>query len=115
MTQHRVIDFMHGISDGSESPTTRLSALKAHTHPDMVHLTERGYEKLAAIIISTAEQMVKPTRSTSVGAGPLAARGMERTGWHGFINTSGYGRTSRVMPSYAVRGRGVRHHPYNIQ
>ena len=67
MSQHRVIDFMHGISGGSEVPSSMLASLKADTHPDMVHLTTRGYKKLATIIISTAEQMVQQTRSPAVG------------------------------------------------
>ena len=36
MSKHRVIDFMHGISGGSDSPSNRMAALKADTHPDMV-------------------------------------------------------------------------------
>ena len=113
MSKHRVIDFMHGISGGSDSPSNRMAALKADTHPDMVHLSTRGYEKLAAIIISTAEQMVQQTRTQAVGIEYRVCRGLERIGWHGFISTTGYGRTSRVTPTYAGRGRGVRHHPYN--
>ena len=36
MSQHRVIDFMHGISGGSEVPSSRMASLKADTHLDMV-------------------------------------------------------------------------------
>ena len=113
MSQHRVIDFMHGISGGSEVPSSRMASLKADTHPDMVHLSTRGYEKLAAIIISTAKQMVQQTRKQAVGGEYRVCRGLERIGWHGFISTTGYGRTSRGMQTYAGRGRGVRHHPYS--
>ena len=112
MSQHRFIDFMHCISDGNEAPSSRLASLKSHTHPDMVHLMARGYKKLANVIISTAEQLVQQTRGPAAGGESRPLRGVERTGWHGFISTTGYGRVSRVTPIYAGRGRGVRHHPY---
>ena len=75
MSQHCVIDFMHGISGGSEVPSSRLTSLKADTHPNMVHLTTRGYEKLATIIISTAEQMLQQTRSPAIGGESRVCRG----------------------------------------
>ena len=112
MTQHRVIDFMHCISDRNEAQSSRMASLKSHTHPDMVHLTAAGYEKLANAIISTAEQLVQQTRGSAAGGDSRPLRGVERTGWHGFISTTGYGRVSRVTPIYASRGRGVRNHPY---
>ena len=49
MKQHPVIDFMHCISDRNEAQSSRMASLKSHTHPDMVHLTARGYEKLAIV------------------------------------------------------------------
>ena len=113
MSQHRVIDFMHSISGGSKVPSSRMASLKSDTHLDMVHLTTRGYEKLATIIISTADQMVQQKRSQAVGGESRVCRGLERIRWHGFISTKGYGLNSCVMPTYAGRGRGVRHHPYN--
>ena len=67
MIQHRVIDFMHCISDGNEAQSSRMVSLKSHTHPDMVHLTTRGYKKLANTIISTAEQLVQQTRDSAAG------------------------------------------------
>ena len=113
MTQHRVIDFMHCISDRNEAQSSRMASIKSHTHPDMVHLTAAGYEKLTNAIISTAEQLVQQTRGSAAGGDSRPLRGVERTGWHGFISTTGYGRVSPVTPIYAGRGRGVRNHPYN--
>ena len=112
MTQHCVIDFMHCISDGNKAQSSRMASLKSHTHPDMVHLTTRGYEKLANAIISTAEQLVQQTRGSAAGGDSRPLRGVERTGWHRFISTTGYGCVSRITPIYAGRGRGVRNHPY---
>ena len=107
MTQHCVIDFIHCISDGNEAQYSRMASLKSLSHPDMVHLTTRGYEKLANCIITTAEQLAKNTRGLAAAGGdPRPLRGVERTGWHGFISTTGYGRVSRVTPTYASRGRG---------
>ena len=111
MTQHHIIDFMHCIFDGNEAQSSRMASLKSHTHPDMVHLTAAGYEKLANAIISTAEQLVQQTRGLAAGGDSRPLRGVERTGWHGFISTTGYGRVSRVTAIYTGRGRGVRNHP----
>ena len=69
MTQHRVIDFIHCISDRNEAQSSRMASLKSHTHPDMVHLTARGYEKLANCIITTAEQLAKNTRGLAAAGG----------------------------------------------
>ena len=112
MSNHRVIDFMHCISDSNEAPNSRLTSIEMHTHSDKIHLTTRGYEKLAATIISTTEQLVQQKRDPATGGMASLCRGMELTGWHGFICTTGYGRFSRVTPNYGGRGRGVRHHPY---
>ena len=62
MSNHRVIDFMHCISDSNEAPNSRLTSIKMHTHSDKIHLTTRGYEKLAATIISTTEQLIQQKR-----------------------------------------------------
>ena len=114
MTQHRVIYFMHCISDGNEAQYSRMASLKSHTHPDMVHLTTRGYKKLANCITTTAEQLAKNTRGLAAAGGdPRPLRGVECTGLHGFISTTGYGRVSRVTLINAGRSRGVRNHPYN--
>ena len=112
MSNHCVIDFMHCISDGNEAPNSRLTSLKMHTHLDMVHLTTRGYEKLTATTISTAEQLVQQTRGPATGGMAPLCCGVERISWHRFISTTGYGCFSHVTPNYASRGRGVRHHPY---
>ena len=101
---------MHCLREGSDTEENRLTCLQKVTHRDNVHLSAEGYAKIAAGILDTTQQLTARPR---VQGGP--PRGMEISGWHGFVTTTGYGMTSRATPPLPARGRGMRHHPYRIQ
>ena len=107
ITNHKVLDIMHCLREGPDTEENRLTCLRKVTHRDNVHLSTEGYAKIAAGILDAAQQLT--ARPRVLGGPP---RGMEITGWHGFVTTTGYGTTSRATPPHPARGRGVRHHPY---
>ena len=110
ITNHKVLDIMHCLREGPDTEENRLTCLRKATHRDNVHLSTEGYAKLAAGILDAAQQLT--ARPRVEGGQP---RGLEISGWHGFVTTTGYGTTSRATPPHPARGRGMRHHPYRRQ
>ena len=107
ITNCKVIDMMQCLREGPDTEVNRLTCLKRFTHHDNVHMTADGYARVAAGILDAAQQLT--TRPRVQGGPP---RGIEVSGWHGFITTTRYGSTSRATPPPPARGRGMRHHPY---
>ena len=107
ITNHKVIDIMQCLREGPNAKANRLTCLKRFTHRDNVHLKADGYARIAAGILPTTQQLT--TRPRVQGGTP---RGIEVSGWHSFVTTTGYGSTSRATPPPPARGRGMRHHPY---
>ena len=107
ITNHKVIDIMQSLREGPNAKANRLTCLKRFMHRDNIHLTADGYARIAAGILPTTQQLT--TRPRVQGGTP---RGIEVSGWQGFVTTTGYGSVSRATPPPPARGRGMRHHPY---
>ena len=86
ITNHKVINIMHCLREGPDTEEKRLICLKKVTHRDNVHLSTEGYAKIAAGILDAVQQLTARPR---VQGGPPG--GMEISGWHGFVTTTGYG------------------------